>query len=419
MFKKILCVICLAIHMSFWSFLDAMIDNKYLDQYLLYRPFVIYNGGKHHFDIQPFVMTAHSASGDNKDESPELFEINGKYDQIKIDQALQSSGRTDTSLLRSDFRNSVNAIPWFMRGRFEAYGIGFRGEYMITDAWGIGGVLYAIHASSRMEMVQNKEALKGIVLGAGDAQELLVLNERMHQLLGVTPPLWSKTAFGDIDAYIVGKKIYDYAYKCKHIELAVKAGVLVPTAPSRSINNPASIPLGGNGHWGMYGMLDTYFLLKEDFSCGFLLQLSKRFAKTYCDRVPSGQEPTIYGAIVEQIRTDPGLTVGFAPYFTFERVRDGLGFGLGYTLVSHSGDQLPEVFKHSNNISVNTDIVERISSWKSEYVTLRAFYDCAFDCERAGASPVVSFMWDIPVNWLIAQRSYKTQGIAFIVESRF
>lgn len=420
MLKKILFFCCL-IGNLFQPYLVGMIDNRFLDQYLLYRDPKIYNSDRQHYTIQPFVMTAHSGWGNFDDEKTRLFEINGSYDQATIDKALQTSGRTHESLLRSDLSNALTSIPWFMRGRLEIYGIGFRAEEMITDCFGIGTVLYYAHGRSRMEMVRNKETTRGSILGEGDERELCLLNEEMHQLLGVTPPLWSTTVFGDVDLYLIGKKIYDYAYKCKHIELSLKLGTLMPAAPQRNVNNPASIPLGGNRHWGLYGWAEGYFLLKEDLSCGLFLQVSKRFSRTQCMRIPSLTEPTIYGAIVGPFKVNPGVTIGFSPYATFERVREGLGFGLAYTLVAHREDSLTNLASLPPHITVNETLAERRSQWKSEYVTLRAFYDCAFECEMQGrgALPVVSFLWDIPVNWIIAQGSYKTHGVSFIVEMRF
>ena len=100
-------------------------------------------------------------------------------------------------------------------------------------------------------------------------------------------------------------------------------------------------------------------------------------------------------------------------------IREGLGISVLYTLVAHLKDQVTSCVPCDGlpfeGLQPNIKEFERRSSWGSEYVSIGLFYDLAKerDCCRY---PTISVYWDIPVDWLISERSARTHGISLLVD---
>ena len=159
-----------------------------------------------------------------------------------------------------------------------------------------------------------------------------------HQELGLCGEHSCQVGFGDIDFYLRIGKYWDYVLKFRSIQAGFRIGLLIPTAERRNIAYPSWIPFGGDGHWGIYGAIDTIFELKEDWKCGCLIRLNKRFDLTGCERIPINCEPNIYGILRAQLYVDPGVTFIFSPFVSFECLRDGFGIRVFYTLAKHVSD---------------------------------------------------------------------------------
>lgn len=424
MLKQYTSLVILSLCVSFSAM--AMIDNRYLVPYLLEKPFVRLDSSLNRLQIQPFIMTARHSFGDDDESHQPLFNIYGSYNEVEIDKAALFAGDISKSLLRSDFQGFVNSIPWFMNGHMEAYGVGahwYLNWYQhvtpcITHCFGFGIVGGVMHVGSRLSLERNTKASQAALLGPGDIFDITVTNAELHKALGLQPPLWSKTGITDLDIYLRWASVLDYRFKLKRLEAAFKLGLLAPTADPRNINNPASIPFGLDRHWGMYGEVRVDAVLKEDLSAGFLLNLSKRFRRTSLQRMPIFREPTNYGAVVGLAEVEPGVTIGFLPYVNFERVRNGLGFRVDYSLVFHEEDEWDDR-RRDRSIPVNLGLLERRSQWGLEHLTLGIMYDFAYNCEYHGTKPIASFMWDIPVQVVVSREAFKTHGISLIFELEF
>lgn len=400
--------------------LSGMVDNRFLVQNLFQKPFFIHTERQHHFVVQPFAMTARSAFGrmNGVDEESGLFEVYGRYDQKEIDKALQRSGRTSESLFRSDWRGYIGGIPWIMQGHLDIFGLGGHYCYEINDYCKVGTIFAVMHATSRLEMIRDPFTPGSFFIEPGNERELFLIKEEMNQALGVCPGVWQKTGVADWDIYVrLGYK-RDYYARCHRFDVGVRLGMLAPTAPARNINNPASFPLGGNKHWGMYVSLEGDFDIHEDIQAGVTLQFIKRFDKTQCHRMPSCNEPENYGAVVGLAAVDPGLTIGFNPYITFKEVRDGLGFFLAYNLTAHEEDNWRPCGA-VRALHPHTRSIEKVSEWRAEHATIGVMYDTGAVFEERCHHPVVTFTWDIPVDWLLSQRSLRTHGISFLFETQF
>lgn len=402
-----------------FNLMSAMVyDNRFFPLYLKYpirRPWQC-----NYFQLQPFFMRADEAQGiSDKIAMPNIF---GHYDLINIANALLISSRVNQNPLRSDLR-SLTSIPFNSDGRLDSQGLAAFGEFALNPFLSIGFSSLFMHVNSR-----NLFFLDNANNAIGQRQFLFNLRENLNNKLGLTPAIFSKTMFGDIDLYLRFGSWWPYCFKFRAIDLGLKVGVLIPSSDELNINNPAAIP-SGSKHWGMYLTFENQYEVKEDWFFNLMLRASKRFSKTEHLRIPIAREPINYGAFIAPINVNPGWTFAFSPRATFEGIRSGLGCSVWYTLVSHLHDSfsrpenllLPNVDKQTSNLLL-TEGIDRLtefSSWGTEHVTVSVFYDFARlrDCPKY--FPRLSFHWDIPVNWLVSKRAPLTNGISLTLDIDF
>lgn len=355
-----------------------------------------------------------SSLGDDlhEDDETPLFQLYGRYDQVKIDAALRKAGIITTSLLRSDMRR-VDKIPWNTFGKINAKGAVFESFLHLGSYFGIGGSYVFGKVNSHLQLERSRrESSLSSSLSPGDEQELVLLNQKIDELLHLTAPSYSRFSSGDLDLYARFHVVRDYCHKFRRIDAGVNLGFLIPTASEIPLNNPAALSLGGPKHFGMYGAFDGTFILKEDLTFGLLLRLSQRFSKVACHRMPIADEPINYGAVVGLARVTPGLTIIFSPRIQLDGLRDGLGVNVAYQLVYHKEDEWEPFIK------ANYRAIERRSSWGSDYMSVSAFYDFGYDKDCAKNAPILSMTVDVPFEGLVTKRVSKTFGVSLRIESR-
>ncbi len=192
----------------------------------------------------PFIMTANEAAVDD-DECDGIPEVWGKYDLNKLANGIVASGRPHP-FIGTQFDQFIGRdIPFKLDGKIEAQGVGFAIEQALTDHISVGGSWYAMHVFSRIHF-----ALADNTLGLTSEQiaELDKLRRAMQESIGLEAPKFSRSGMSDIDLYIRLGNIWEYTYKFKRIDAGLRAGVLIPSGVTREVNNPASLPFGGNGH---------------------------------------------------------------------------------------------------------------------------------------------------------------------------
>ncbi len=410
--KKLICLLMVLTGTS----LKAMVfDNRFLP--LLLKPHTRLWDAPSWIRIQPFFMFADRAFSDG--ERLNIPDLDGHYNEVSIARGLVKRGLPDP--LRSELRLR-ESIPWTRKGRIDAQGLAFMYEQALGCYVSVGFNTFFAHVTSRHDFLFREGDLH---LNEGDRNYLFAVKEQMHNELGVTPPLYSHTGLGDIDLYLRLGNRWEYTCKFRRIDTALRLGLIVPTASETPINNPAAVPLGGEKHWGAYLGFEGEFEFKEDLIGGLQLRASKRFRRTSIRRMPFGDEPSHYGAVVGPLEVDPGWTFVFNPYASFEGLREGFGLKAQYTLTSHLEDSFcdkrSEEFKE--RIKAELRPLKERSSWGSEYVTIGAFYDFGKVWEGTDGYwrlyPKISAYWDIPVNWLVSKRAAKTNSVSLMVELDF
>ena len=354
-----------------------------------------------------FVLTANDACDDDKEIGiPEIF---GRYDQRKVDKALAELNGTQPILDQPPFENT--SIEWRVKGKLQGQGISFTYDQKLTDWLYAGASFSFMHMTSRERFFFTQDEKV--------EPQLDKIRRQFNNELGIVSTKWSHSGITDIDAYLRIGSVWNYILKCRRIDAGFSFGGILPAGEQRDIANPASVPFGGNGHYGLFWDFDAEFELKEDLKFGALVRISKRFAKTKLERMPLQNEQQLFGALVGPVRIDPGLTVVASPYLRVEGIRDGLGVYVNYTAIFHDNDTWEDARTGSRTPRPTFFEVFKHSNWASETVTLNFFYD--FTKVRVPGSflPLISLSWDIPVQYFVAHDVVKTNHIALGIEFTF
>lgn len=419
--SKILFLPALALAFTSVS-LDAMFDNRFVPFPPRIR--IEPNGARSFFALDMFAATASSASDTNERETtiPQLF---GRFDQQRYGEAFTVIGLPNP--LPSIWIEPDAKIPWFINGKIQAQGLMCSYLQQITRHFFAGFDIAfmrvnAYHEFNLIRRAQESGEQTNLILKEGDEQELDEIRRNMFSTLGIHENHSAQLGFGDMDLFIRLGNTWHYRCKCRYIDLGIRLGLLVPTGVRRDCNKPASIPFGGDGHWGFYTAFDGLFELKEDIKLGIFTRISKRCASTRIGRMPARQEPVIFGTIVGPVRVDPAATFVFSPYFVFENLRKGLGASLQYTMTYHAEDDWKDRRSTEERFLAPSDglrRVEKLSEWGSDYFTLNVFYD--FGKVKMGREcyPIVSFRWDIPGALWMTKQVPRTHRLVFNVEFAF
>ncbi len=394
----------------------AMIfDNRYFP--LFQRPLTRHTNKLSNVLIQADFISASEAYND-QEKVVSLFEIDGAYDQIQLLQSVLKAYPEKAfagDFIRSDVLVHTNTIPWDQDGLIDTQLIGLRYSQAITRNIIIGVDTFVAHVNSHKKAHLDR---KKITLFPGDFEEILEGNARLHNFLKVSSSYYDTLSWGDTDISLRLGNRWEYKAKFKAIDAGCTFGVIAPTAKSRSIYNPASIPLGGNGHWGLYGSLDADFNIKEDWRALLLVRVQKRLPKTSLQRVPVGLEPLTYGALLANTRINPGFTFIAMPTLILDGLRDNFGIQAAYTLVVHRKDCWSDE-RVDKSIEGKFGRAENLSEWGSEYVSIGLNYDYSRDLECPRVANRAGLLVDIPLNYAVAKQSVKNIRISLSMESNF
>ncbi len=383
-------------------------DNRFIP--LLQRPRLTIDGSRSEFAIKWFMTTANKSLNDHQQDVG-LSEIFGIFDQVELAKGIAATGQPNP--LPSEFQGILSKLPWDVNGKRQSQGIAFKWDQSIIDWLSTGFSWLFMRVESRHEFKLNVNNMEPrISLKPG---EVLLLDDNRRQMfkdVGIRDGNTAQLGFGDIDWYLRFGNMWEYTLRFRRIDAGFRLGALIPTGVTREPDRPASIPFGGNGHWGVYGAIDALLELKEDWKAGFLFRVNKRFAKTRDHRMPVEQEPSIFGAVVGPARVSPGVTIVLAPYFMLENLRKGLALGLNMTLTWHQKDSWTDM-RADQSTPVMLNEVEKRSEWKSEYFTFNIIYDFGKVKIKRDLNPIVTFRWDIPSTLFIAGRVNRTHRVTF------
>jgi hypothetical protein len=319
---------------------------------------------------------------------------------------------TGKSPLRSDLLG--RELPFEVNGRIQGEGFYMRYYQSFHTHFAFGANLLFLKTNSRQIFQLDEQKVRN--LKPGDIAEINESRRVAFEEIGIIENNAPQHGLGDIDLFIRGGSMWEYILKCRRIWAGVSLGGYIPTGVKTSLCNAATIPYGGNGFGGIYVKGDALFELKEDIKVGFMLQISKRFARTTLARMPMvASEPYIFGPIVGDAHINPGPTLAFSPYFILENLRGGLGVGLHYTLTSHWKDTWCDR-RVNPQFPVDLTQVINTSKWGSDYFTIDIFYDFGKQKTQHVIDPILFLRWDVPAMLFVSHNVAKTNKVSLGVE---
>jgi hypothetical protein len=402
---------CIVLVMSSITALHAMVYDDRDIPPLFARPRLALEGTNSNFSVEGLFATASKAVGDNEAKLG-LPELHGTFDQQQLAKAFVISGRPNP--LRSEWQG-VDKIAWKMEGKRQIQGVACAWNQAVHKYLSFGFSWVFLYANSRNDF---KLAQTNLFLGEGDRLELDEIRRGMLQTLDLQEGNTIQAGFGDIDFYIRVGNVWEYIYKLRKIDVGLRVGVLFPTGVRRDIARPASIPFGGNGHWGMYVAFDGIFEVKEDLKVGFYARISKRFPRTSIQHMSVNGEPDIFGAVTGPVHINPGVTGVFSPYVVLENLRKGLGVSVQYTLTAHQEDEWCDQ-RADKTVPVRLGKTIALSEWASDYFTLNVFYDFGKVKIVRELEPVISLRWDVPTTLFITKHVPKMYKVSLGIEFAF
>ena len=403
--RKII-VISQVVGLSISFLCSASFDNRFLP----WNPRTVFRGiEKRSFvKAEGFFLTADSAYGDDSIKKKGIPEVYGKFDQKVLGQALVAVGLTNP--LRPAWQ-LANNIKWNTHSKTQGQGLSLATEFAFNKIFSLGISGNFIHVTSNINFILPSDTKRDLMLLPADEVELDAQRRSMLTSLGLDKSRWSKSGLSDLKIYGRCGWAGEYILKSRKADFGISSGILFPTSPLRDVNNCASFPLDGNGHYGFIMGADFSLELKEDWFVDCLVQMNKRFEKTQNYRIPVLGEPMIFGATTGDMQVSPGLTVVISPTVRFEDLQDGFGAQLQYLYGFHGGDVWQDV-RANKTIPIQYAQMYDVSKWKTEYLLFSVFYDMSRSSREKSICPVINFSWDIPAKILKPKNVSKTQRIA-------
>ncbi len=371
--------------------------------------------------LQPYALLADKSYDERGEECP-LFAYDGDTYGIRyLDDAIVLSGRRDTSLLKTEWQREILEGPYVMRGRMVGQGLALNAYFAPRSWWGFGARTGLLNIDSNMELVRDVSRFEPVVHGLGQEQELIALQGDVHNALDIASTCWQGAGFSDTELFVRACMNREYQYMCRYFSLGFELGAVLPTGRKRDVNNPASLRFGGV-NFGLYAEGSVEVLLKRDIWFFCFARAQRRLGGALIEeRMSVDKEPWRFGALVGSFSVDPGFTFALAPWLLFEGMRDGLGFRVGYTLVTHSKDAV-HCADWAPAEAGKGPVLERYSeasSWGAERIHVGVLYDFSRGKKIRSWEPVIAATVDVPTAWFVAKRSFKTVGLSVSLESSF
>lgn len=390
----------------------TIFDNRYIP--FLQRPYIVTPNKDNHFSCDLFFATASQAFGKNDREIgvPELY---GIYNQNAVAKSFVNIGCPNPLPSRFQDKN----IIWDANGKIVAQGFELWLHEKIWRDIYVGFYWYFMRVNSSSEFFLNINQSGFADIPTADVLLLDRKRRQMNVLAGlVTGDHAAQAGPGDVDAYVMWDHQYGRVFKFRSIRVQASIGALLPAGQKRNINEPTSIPFGGNGFWGAYAAAQGEFELKEDWKVGTFARVSKRFQRTIQERVPLHCEPVQFAPMVGTLQINPSPTFVWSGWVTFEGVHKGLGARILLTVRKHNKDAIKTLCA-SDCSCINSCALQELTEWGSDYITLNAFYDFGKAKVNRRHEPILFFAWDIPSNLLVTQNVIKTNKVMLGFELSF
>jgi len=370
-----------------------------------------------YFGAELFAISGHRAWNQSSRDItiPMLY---GELDLRQLSAATQKVGLPNP--LPTAWQG-LGTIPIFTTGKLQGQGISFQWHQQIYEdiiSFGLQWYFMSIDNTQLFSVANGSEreniGTVNLLLGPGDRDKLDEVRREYFEEFGITGTTFQASCFGDIDAYLQLGKRFEHEFKVRALQIGFRLGAVAPTGHAQDPAISGSIPFGGNGFWGGYASLFAIAEVKEDFNIGCLLQISKRFGAVQNRRASVAGEPAIFGAVVAPLHVNPGMMILLSPFIFVDNIRDGFGLGFNYTLTKHRRDAFEDRRCLELKEAYPLKLFEMSSKtkWSSSYITLTAQYDFGAQKAQRQFEPILSVIWDVPVEWMGTKQIVKAHKLA-------
>jgi hypothetical protein len=343
-----------------------------------------------------------------------LTDRTGNIDLNAIDEAIRELTGNPTLLTTPLVSGRDAEVD--IAAHLQAQGCKIEAHIPLTNHFSLGFSSMFIRTIGEARMSWNEDSAERLGVKKTDStyynSEISFVENltKVQKAVGMNENVWRSTGAGDIVLQGSWYNSEEYKWKFRTIDFSASVGLIIPTGMESSLYNIASMPLGGQGHWGWFLSPHIELELKDDLKIGCMVRLTKRLHKTKELRVPILSETPLMAPYRAAVKVSPGATFSFSPYLVIEHVSAGFGCELRYSLNYHETDTFVDARADKTR---NMKLVNLIpySTWTQEYLTLKIFYDIVQN-NRSKIKPVFNFTWDIPLDYVAGKSFAKTHGIS-------
>lgn len=238
-----------------------------------------------------------------------------------------------------------------------------------------------------------------------------IVNEKLRGVLsqmasdaGLKIGNWSATGLGDLNAYVGLGNRFDYALKCRSIDVSAAAGITLPSGTKCDPDNPLSFSFGREAV-AFHANLMAQIELKRGLKVGGTFEWNSRAKSKQIRRLPLKAEAEGWGPLREETTLYSGNQIRVSPYVTFENFMDWLcDFTVGYSYLKSGQSEWqdnrsnPAVQSFVNNPTSMSNVDQRLSAskWDSKFFHLKLSYDPAMASADWPYNPVIWLSYDHP-----------------------
>ena len=336
----------------------------------------------------------------------------GHLDLNSVDEANQLVNNAATLLTVGPFLTGKD-IEVDIEAHLQLQGAAVSGNIPIGKEFSLGWSSCFFRAIGEARLKLNADSAARLNVGADDyasqAQFVQTL-EKVQRALDMQDNVWRTTGAGDLVLSASWYRSMEYKWKCRTVDFSFTTGLILPTGVMMDVDNIASIPFGGNGHWGCFAAPHFEFELKDDLKFGIAARLTKRFTKAHNVRVPVLDESPLFAPYKADVKVTPGTTFGVSPYLAVEHIRGGFGVELKYIVTYHEEDSYEDFRTDTSQIIKLREMLPR-SQWTQEYAVIKVVYDLMHN-KKSRLRPVLHFTWNVPCNYIAGGGVGKTHGIS-------
>lgn len=384
-----------------------------------YFPWIdhMYNGSDHrhgHLIVDGFLIIGGDAyrmeAKALKEE--QIVSIPGLWGDLKLAEvgnSLTLAGKSNP--IPADWRwlSDMNAN---MSSSLDGQGVMIGGFVPVSTHFGIGASTLVMNLNSAVRVFPGSETVEKLYLKTpGNSALFTQMMRSFYQELNISSTVSQETGAGDTVVYATAYGVKEYEYKMRKIDGSVMVGVIVPTGVKYNPYNLGSVPFGGNGLWGLFIAPTVEIELKEELKVGLQARVTQRLAHSIKSRIPINNEQPLFSPFVGSVYDQPGVTFTGTGYLALEEIRAGFGVQLQYTVTYHAQDHFSTRCLKKSSLKPDFSKMACRSSFVSEYLTLRIFYDIAHDRDWKNR-PLITACWDIPRNYIGGKSFAKTNRVS-------